>query len=546
MNRRLLALLPWMAVAGAAWGQARSAAVLYTYRDSTPVRALRLGDECFVPIEAVSYWGWTAERNGDVAQVSAEGNTISVPARTLNGQSTIALRRAVQLLGANSEWIATTDTLQVYSPLKSLSFVDGRVTAQAPLSVRVTGFVLSEPNRAVIDLEGARLPDKLDLPKNVRATQYRPNVVRVAVELPYVPASLGSESTATREVTLDLKRADLPEEPTETPTTIEPSTTPPIGAQKLGPLTIGVPSETVDKTVVMIPLVGRIKGPATFDKVDPSTLVVTLPFVQGFLPDDFASPTLAVTSFEVARKGFDTVLTLHLARPMGAEVASSNDGVRITLVRPTVGDGKLAGKVVIVDPGHGGHDSGAKGGGVREKDLALSVSKLLTEELTKQGATVIMTRKTDVFIPLMVRSDISNRNHADLFIAVHINSTGGSGSQSGTISFHHKGNPTGRLLAECIQAEMAKVNGLPNKGVWSDGRIYQSGFSVLRNTKQPAAVLLELGFINHPRDRARMVTADFQTKIASAIVKGVRNFLGDVPQTNTMEGAGITEGATGQ
>ena len=548
MNRRLLALLPWMAAAGAAWGQARNADVLYTYRESTPVRAFRVGDECFVPIESVSYWGWTAERNGDVAQVSAEGNTISVPARTVNGQPSLALRRAVQLLGANSEWVATTDTLRVYSPLTSLAYSDGRVTAKGPLAVRATGFVLSDPNRAVVDLEGARLPEKLDLPKNVRATQYRPNVVRVAVELPYVPASPGMEGKASRELTLDLKRADLPEPSQEAdpvPTTIRPTDTPPLSAETLAALKIAVPTDTPDRTVVMIPLAGRIKGPATFVKRDPSTLEVTLPFVQGFLAPDFVSPTLAVPRFEVVRKGFDTILTLHLARPMGAEVASSREGVRVSLVKPTVGDGRLAGKLVVVDAGHGGHDSGAKGGGVREKDLTLAVSKLLTAELTKQGATVIMTRSTDVFIPLLIRSDISNRNHADLFIAIHINSTGGSGSQSGTISFHHLKNPVGRLLAECIQTEMAKVNGLPNIGTWSDGRIYDTGFSVLRNTKQRAAVLLELGFINHPRDRARMVTADFQNGIAAAIVRGVRTYLGDSPAATPVAAPTLPDGATG-
>ena len=520
MNRRLIALPLWMAVAGAAWGQARSADVLYTYRGATPLRAYRLGDECFIPIDSVARWGWTAERKGDVAQVSAEGSTISVPARVIGGQPTLALRRAISLLGANSEWVATTDTLQIYAPLSDLVYSKGRLTYKAPLAVRATGFVLTDPNRAVYDLDGARLPAKLDLPPNVRAVQYRPNVVRVAVELPYVPLALGMAGMEGRQVTLELRPADLPAGQ-QRAVTLDPSVSP------LGPLEITVSEETRDRTTFDIPLPGRIKGPATFDKIDPLTLVVTLPFVQGVLVDGFETPSKTVIGFEAERKGFDTILTLHLAKPMGADVSSNADGVRISLVRSTAADGLLAGKVIVVDPGHGGHDSGAKGGGVREKDLALAVSKLLADELTKAGATVIMTRKTDVFIPLAIRSDISNRNNADMFIAVHINSTGGSGSQSGTISFHHKGNSTGKRLADRIQAEMAKVNGLPNKGTWSDGRIYESGFSVLRLTKARPAVLLELGFINHPRDRARMVTADFKTKVAAAIVRGVRAFLGE-------------------
>ena len=405
---------------------------------------------------------------------------------------------------------------------------DGRVSIKAPLAVKASGFVLSDPNRAVIDLEGARLPEKLDLPKNVRATQFRPNVVRIVVELPYVPVAPGMKGITDREITLDLKPADLPTDPEEAkdPVVIKPVDPAP-KPTPFGALAIRLLEDAGDRTTLQVPLAGRLKGPATFVKRDPSTLEITLPYVQGSLPPDFVSPTPAVMRFEAFRRGPATVLVLHLAHPMGGEVVSSADGVRIGLVRPTLGDGKLAGKVVVVDPGHGGQDTGARGGGEMEKTLTLKIAKLLTDELTRAGATVIMTRKTDVFIPLLVRSDIANRNHADLFISVHINSTGGSGSQSGTISFHHKDDATGRLLAECIQAQMAKVNGLPNIGTWSDGRIYASGFSVLRNTRQRAAVLLELGFINHPRDRGRMVTQDFQTRIAAAIVRGVRDFLGD-------------------
>ncbi len=531
-----------MAVVGAAYGQSRAADVLYSFRESTPVRAFRVGDECFVPIDAATYWDWKAERKGSVAKVDAEGKTISVPVRTVGGRDCIAFRKAIELLGGGTEWVATTDTLRVFAPLKKLTVADGKISLAAPLSIKANGFTLSSPNRAVIDLQGARLDKdtKLDLPEGMRATQFRDNVVRLIVEVPFVPMTPTLGDKPTRELSFEVKPADLPvqadppkTDPVKTdPPVLAPPTDPnfptmvPPIADVTGPVNVVLLSDTDSRTVIQLPLAGRIHGPATFAKLDPSTLEVTLPFVQGFLADGFVSPTLAVTSFESVRRGTDTVLTLHLARPMGAEVSSSPDGVRISLVKPLV-TGKLAGKVVIVDPGHGGSDSGAKGGGAMEKDLTLEVGKLLTEELTKAGATVIMTRKTDVFIPLAIRSDISNRNHADLYISVHINSTGGSGSQSGTISFHHKGNEVGKLMAECIQAEMAKVNKMPNIGVWSDGRIYQSGFSVLRLTKQPAAVLLELGFINHPRDRARMSTVDFKTQIAAAIVRGVRNFLGD-------------------
>jgi N-acetylmuramoyl-L-alanine amidase len=92
--------------------------------------------------------------------------------------------------------------------------------------------------------------------------------------------------------------------------------------------------------------------------------------------------------------------------------------------------------------------------------------------------------------------------------------------------FHHKQEPLGKLLAECISREVAKVSELPNMGVISDGRIYNSGFAVLRNSTMPG-VLCELGFINHNKDRRRMVTADFQKKVAEAIVRGIQIYLGE-------------------
>lgn len=541
MNRRFLALPLGMAVAGAAWGQARPADVLYAHRSATPVRAYRVGDECFVPLDALGYWGWKAQRSGDASQVSAEGQNVAAPVRVVGGQPCLALRRAVELLGASSEWLPRTDTLQVYAPLRSITLKDGTISAKAPLSVKASGFVLKDPDRAVVDFEGARLGKgtRLDLPKGAKAVQFRPNVVRVTVETAYAPVSPGMGGKTGREVAYDLrpsgaKVAEVPhpdEEGRDTLTKVTPPVQdpPPTVPEVPAPIAVSVVSDDAGKTALSIPLTGRIKGPATFDKPDATTLVVVLPFVQGYLLPDFATPTNAVASFETEIRGFDTVLTLRLARPMGADVTTSPEGVTITLVKARTGTG-LAGKVVVVDPGHGGHDTGAKSAGVFEKDLTLAVSKMVTEELLRAGATVIMTRKTDVFIPLDIRSDIANRNRADLFVSVHINSTARAGSQSGAISFHHKDNPTGQTLAGYIQDEMAKVNGLPNKGVWSDGRIYQSGFAVLRNTRQRAAVLLELGFINNTKDRSRMTTDDFKTKVAAAIVRGIQNYLEANPQ----------------
>ncbi|MBV6489996.1 MAG: N-acetylmuramoyl-L-alanine amidase LytC [Fimbriimonadaceae bacterium] len=216
---------------------------------------------------------------------------------------------------------------------------------------------------------------------------------------------------------------------------------------------------------------------------------------------------------------------------MGLQLAHEPDGIHLTLIKPNVGDGKLAGKVVVVDAGHGGHDTGARSPDkkLNEKDLALAIASVTAKRLSEQGATVVLTRKGDQFIALKERSEIANRNGAHFFLSVHINSNQVANSSTGGITFYHQQDPVGMLLADCIQGEIAKVSGLPNLGTWSDRRIYETGFAVLRYAKMPA-VLIEMGFINNAKDRARMSTADFKEKVAGAIVQGLRAYLGDGKQ----------------
>ncbi|MEJ5170562.1 MAG: N-acetylmuramoyl-L-alanine amidase, partial [Fimbriimonadales bacterium] len=264
------------------------------------------------------------------------------------------------------------------------------------------------------------------------------------------------------------------------------------------------------------------------ERAAPDRLVLRVPAAQWVPPE---APLPALRSIETESDGVSLQIALNMERPMGVRSVVERNLLRFTLVRPDVGDGKLAGKVVVVDAGHGGSDPGARslGGKVLEKDLNLAMALEIANQLTRSGADVILTRASDVFLPLRERSEIANRSNAAFFISVHVNSNRVSNSRSGTMVFHHKTDPIGQLLADCIQREIGKTSGLPNLGTWSDGRIYASGFAVLRYAKMPA-VLLELGFINHATDLRRIQTEDFRKKVASAVVKGLRVFLGDGQQ----------------
>src|SRR5699024_5737315 len=144
-------------------------------------------------------------------------------------------------------------------------------------------------------------------------------------------------------------------------------------------------------------------------------------------------------------------------------------------------------KIVVLDAGHGGHDPGAQSGGLKEKDLTLDIVKRTINKLKKYNVKVIATRTTDKFISLSGRASTANRNKADLFVSVHINSGGGTGFesfiyngsiQSSTKSFQH-------TLHKAI---MNKIN-VKDRGKKS------ANFAVVRETNMPA-VLTENLFVD--------------------------------------------------
>lgn len=528
MILRLSALIPWMVLAGSVTAQVRPAEVLYLQQDGISTSAYRVGEECFVPLEQITHWGWKAGVQGNTANLLVDGKTLSVPTRQISGKLSIPLRAVVTELGAESEWQPTTDTLSVFVHLEKAKVESTLVELVLPLPVKPVISRLTSPNRLVLDLPGARLGPKsgLELPANARAFQHRQNVVRVVVETGFVPEipSLEAKANLLVPVKQDESVADVANIAPIEPLPILPSNPAPAKASRV--ITPELRAISAGRLQLTLKASAGLPRPATVNKPDPSTIEVVLPGVVATLPEGFLTQNEAVSLIEVRTEPKQSVITVHLSLPMGAELSSQASGVSLVLSRPGNVNGKLAGKTIVVDPGHGGTDSGATSGGFREKDLTMIVSKALSRKLADAGATVVLTRQQDVYVPLLERNRISERNRADLFVSVHINSTGGRATTSGGIAFFHQQDWVSKLMAECIQHEVGKVAGVPNLGVWSDRRIHKSGFSVLRNSAIPA-VLLELGFINHPRDRARLVQPQFAGKVADAIVTGLRAFLGE-------------------
>ncbi len=217
--------------------------------------------------------------------------------------------------------------------------------------------------------------------------------------------------------------------------------------------------------------------------------------------------------------------------------------------------------VIVIDPGHGGHDSGAVGpGGLEEKTVTLAIAKTLAEMIKERcGCKVLLTREDDTFVALRDRTAFANRNKADLFISIHTNAAPKKGvdgfetffasidatdedarrvAELENSSDSHGGvtpaeaedlkdiirdlestasNHESSILAEAIQTSLLKTAKGEDRGV------KQAPFAVLISADMPA-VLVEVGFITNPKGEKRLDSKKVREEIAGSIVEGIVGF----------------------
>lgn len=217
-------------------------------------------------------------------------------------------------------------------------------------------------------------------------------------------------------------------------------------------------------------------------------------------------------------------------------------------------------KTIVIDAGHGGHDPGCLGGQSQEKHIALGIAQKLALNIQQQfpSVRVIMTRDTDIFIPLYERATIANRNNADLFISIHCNYMPGRGETKGTETYvmglhtathnlevakrenavillednyrqnydYDPNSPEGHiifsmfqnahleqsiLLADKIESKFKNDSGRNSRGV------KQAGFVVLKETTMPS-VLVETGFLSNGQEEGYLVGESGQQEVADALL----------------------------
>ena len=168
-------------------------------------------------------------------------------------------------------------------------------------------------------------------------------------------------------------------------------------------------------------------------------------------------------------------------------------------------------KYVILDAGHGGSDCGAIRDNINEKDIVLDITKRVEKMLKKKGYVVAMTRETDKYVSLEERVEMSEVFNPDIFISIHVNSSN-SDSPYGIETHYYKDNSLS--LAKNMHAAM--LNNINSK----DRGLFKSKFYVINHTTAPA-VLLEVGFLSNPQERAQLITESRKNATAKAIVEGI-------------------------
>ncbi len=459
-----------------------------------------------------------------------------------------------------------------------------RVAIDLEQNVKYESKRIERPNRVVVDLLGSELSSKLmgktfevddGFLKRIRVAQFQPGKTRVVLEVDELSDYAALVLTNPSRLIIDIRSRDAQTSQTrskdaapggqnEVAASARARTTKaPVTAKKQQPV-LRVKSENT-KPATPVANIGPPNVEVTNSGEDveandvaaklqpadvrPLTTSATMP---ARTPDGAFSPAIGpVLSGRVA-KGKRAIGPVEA---IGREALPTASGDR-SLIRAL---GLKIGRIVI-DPGHGGHDTGTIGpNGLEEKDLVLDVGRRLGKLLnTRLGADVIYTRKDDTFVPLEMRTAIANREQADLFVSIHANSSrdrDARGVETYYLNFTSSREALdvaarenavseetihelqdlvkkialrekideSREFATDVQRSLhsglaAKSPGIRNRGV------KKAPFIVLIGANMPS-ILAEISFVSNPVDERRLGTADYRQRIAESLYRGIAKYV---------------------
>ena len=492
----------------------------------------------------------TRKKDGQEIRITnAAGREFSCKSHLVGNDLMIPVQRIAPDLGAVGDWDDQKQTLSFRARVETIEFdgSDLKVTTSYPVTYEVVWW--AQAKKLIIDLKGVIIPNDLSIENQtnvpIRTGMQADDLTgRVVLDMPCdVKKSVKSSSkTATIYVVVSGLQAatGLPEStvPSQPIPEEQPTVPPPAEITS-----IDYKEQSARRLDVFLATSSRVKYQTSLLR-DPDRLVVDLSnaALTREFPDIPVSNDILQWIHAEQRSETRVRLTMNLTRVVGFDVAQSKTGDKlvISLALPKGSDGKLAGKTVVIDPGHGGRDTGAIGsGGSFEKDSNLTIALHLKKALEDAGVVALLTRKTDVRLDenrkldLQKRADFAARHSADLFISIHGNSIAGSRRPSGIMTFYHGHDVSGNALANCIHREAVDAWKVTDLLCRSDYVLYQTGLGVLRRSSEeygiPAA-LIELGYVINSDDLAKRKDPASIKKAVDAMVRGVRAYFEGNPK----------------
>lgn len=192
--------------------------------------------------------------------------------------------------------------------------------------------------------------------------------------------------------------------------------------------------------------------------------------------------------------------------------------INVNPIKIFTGPSKKSGKVIVIDPGHGGVDGGATRAGITEKSINLDISQRVATILKQKGYTVYLTRNDDSTVSLQDRVEFAESKEEDIFVSIHVNSSEKSDITGIETHYYHDYS---KPLADIVHKSMSEKIKSKNRG------LFKSKFYVINHTTKPA-ILVEIGFISNEEERKEMISVTRKQKTAEAIAEGVINYFKEV------------------
>ncbi len=494
------------------------------------------GNRVLAPVGVLNSIGAShimAPSGKSVEIIGASGQSGSVDVVDVDGTAVLPMDEVTETLGIDAAWDAPNSALRLTARLIAVEYVDDTLKITCSMPVGYTSHMWD--GKLVIDISGTRVST---------------DAQEIYIGAPLVErARLGEPAQGTARVVLDLTKevgwkfesqpvashillkvgANLPRPVTTKPAASASSKS--SGGGKPFSIT-GISLNSIDdnRFDILISTVG--KGTAAVDYgVMPPQVVLNLKggsFAGGFQQPQLSHPL--INGSRISSSG-GIKIVLDLNRIVVYDVGIDNDTIRLSVRIPNRAGGKLADKFIVIDPGHGGSQTGASYAGVHEKDLNMRIAQALAAALEREGARTLLTRSGDTTMGLSARPEVALNNRADFFISIHCNSNGVKNSATGIETYYHLNESSPRALAYAVHAGVCSATGMCDRKARSDGSLYSTGLAVLRrleNTGLPG-ILLECGYLNHSSDRAKLTDSNYRAKLAEGIVAGLKAYVEGTP-----------------